>query len=200
MGTAETVKVTVPPAFVYLIALVIRLVSTCLIFILSPYKCSGVSRLTSTMIFISFSAAREYAICKISFNRELKEYSALTNSILPDSILDISRISLIRESRNFPEESTLDAYSSIGSSQLSLSIISFMPKTALIGVRISCDILARKSLLARFAFSASFLYCIFSCSNSSRLCSTHVVFTLIIIAMTISTAYKIGKRISNVRV
>ena len=77
-------------------------------------------------------------------------------SILPASIFEKSKISLIKDKSVLLALSMLIAYSRMLSSLLSRSTISFIPIMALIGVRISWDILARKSLFALLACSARF--------------------------------------------
>ena len=82
-------------------------------------------------------------------------YSSEWISIFPDSILEISKTSLIRDINVSPARSMFFAYSTISSSLLSRRIISFIPSTAFIGVRISWDILAKKTLFTSARCSAS---------------------------------------------
>ena len=58
-------------------------------------------------------------------------------SILPASILEKSRISFTRDRRVLPDTRIFSAYSSICCSDASLRIISSIPRTAFMGVRIS---------------------------------------------------------------
>ena len=71
----------------------------------------------------------------LSIDTVLKVFS--TSSILPDSILEKSRISLIMDKSVSPTDFTLPAYSLTSLSASLISIISFMPIIALIGVLIS---------------------------------------------------------------
>ena len=64
-------------------------------------------------------------------------YSTGTISIFPSSILEKSRIVLMIDKSVFPELCILAAYSRISGWLLSRSTISFIPRIALIGVRIS---------------------------------------------------------------
>ena len=77
-----------------------------------------------------------------------------TRSILPDSILEKSRISLIIDKRVSPADLIFPAYSLIALSGSLISIISFIPIIALIGVLISWLILARKLDFNWLALSA----------------------------------------------
>ena len=78
----------------------------------------------------------------------------ISSFILPLSILDISRISLIRLSRYWEERSIfLRQSSTLSGSSFSLMAIPVIPMIAFIGVRISWDMRERKSLLARLAKS-----------------------------------------------
>ncbi len=60
-------------------------------------------------------------------------------------------MSLMMDNRFLPALSTLRAYVVMLLLVLSRMIISFMPNTALMGVRISWDMFAKNSLLAEFA-------------------------------------------------
>ena len=91
-------------------------------------------------------------------------------SIFPDSIREISRISLMMDSRFLPAELMTPEYPQISLNaarissglsgsrsqdcRLSHMMISFIPSTALIGVRISWLMAARNSLLAALERSA----------------------------------------------
>ena len=77
-----------------------------------------------------------------------KLYSSSSISILPASILEKSSTSLTRVSNIRPELLTVFAYWSMTSSLFSFKIISFIPRMELIGVRISCDMLAKNFVFA----------------------------------------------------
>ena len=145
------------PLCVYLTAFDKRFNTTCFIRMSSPYNLVGRFSFTSMTNSMPFSSAFTFVIFKISFNRLLSSYSAGTISNLPDSIFDESSISLIMLIRDFADDSTSTAYFLISSSLHSLIIISFIPMTALTGVLISWDILARNFDFATFALSDSFL-------------------------------------------
>ena len=67
---------------------------------------------------------------------------------MPVSIFEKSRISFISDKSVWLADWIFPAYSRISLSSLSRSIIVSIPRIALIGVRISCDILARNTLFA----------------------------------------------------
>ena len=105
---------------------------------------------------------RKEIMLQTSVRTERRLYSAFEISICPASILEKSSTPLIMESRLLPafpmfreQERILPTAprhrfgsSSSCTVKVSRRIISFMPSTALIGVRISWDILARNSLFA----------------------------------------------------
>ena len=133
------------------------------------------STITSSFRFLS--KARCAAIFARSWIRLLISYSTGTISILPDSILEKSKISLISESSVCPAIWISIAYSLIFCSLDSRRIISSMPRTALIGVRISCDICARNLPLASFAASASWRAAsasCFACASCKFCCSAAI--------------------------
>ena len=83
------------------------------------------------------------------------EKSVYLKTVFPASILLISRTSLMIPNRCCDEMSILSAYSiTFALLPASCLINDVMPIIAFIGVRISCDILDRKSVFALFAFSA----------------------------------------------
>ena len=142
----STDKVTVPFS-VYLTALVKMFVTTCLILISSPKSTLGIFSLAFVTSCNPFLSARGLIILTKSFKTELSAYSTGIISILPASILLKSKMSFTILSREFPALRKFSAYSKIFLSLDSRKIISSIPKMALIGVLISCDILERKSLL-----------------------------------------------------
>ena len=90
----------------------------------------------------------------IKFDLE-KTSEYLFSENLPDSIFEKSSIPLIIESKLLPELCMFRQFSLTFSLIVpSRSTISHIPIIAFIGVLISCDTSARKSLFARFAFSA----------------------------------------------
>ena len=92
-----------------------------------------------------------------SFITEAKLYSTGISSILPDSILEKSSMSFMIDRSVLPALWMSSAYFLIGSPGDVRRIISSIPIIAFIGVLISWDIFARKSLFALFeAFAASF--------------------------------------------
>ena len=87
--------------------------------------------------------------------RPLTEVATWLNLTFPLSILDMSRISLIRLSRSLPERMILLKHSSsLALSSISFLAISAKPRMAFMGVLISWDILFRNTLLALLADSA----------------------------------------------
>ena len=101
-------------------------------------------------------------------------------SILPASIFEKSRISLISDSSVLLALSIFAAYSLIFPSLHSRNTISFIPMIALMGVRISWDMFARKSLFAWFACSAR----VFAARSSSL----SLTFSSVLSRYTIPTA------------
>ena len=80
-----------------------------------------------------------------------------SSSIRPASILDRSRMSLMRDSRCRPDSRMSARYSaclSLISPNIRSASTSEKPMIALSGVRSSCDMLARNSLLCRLATSS----------------------------------------------
>ena len=85
----------------------------------------------------------------------LKSYSTGIISIFPDSIFEKSSISFIKVSNVCPAFWMLKAYSRMFSSLLSRNIMASMPRTALIGVLISWDMLAKNRPFVSLDISAS---------------------------------------------
>ena len=148
-----TAKVTLPFS-VYLTALVSIFVMTCLILTSSPSRLFGISLSISSFSASPLSSALVRIILTRSLITEESSYSTGIISILPASILEKSSISLTNPSRLEPAVLILEAYVRISSSSHSLSIISFIPSTALIGVRISWDMFDKNADLASFAATA----------------------------------------------
>ena len=165
----DTVSVTLPSS-VYFTALVSRFMITCRMRTSSPNSLQGMvlsmSRTNSSPLFFARSAME----LTRSLIMEETSYFTGTSSILPSSILEKSSMLLISDSSVLPADWMLTAYSLISGSSDSRSIISFMPRTALIGVRISWDICARKELFAFPADIAASADCfnslfVFSCQR-----------------------------------
>ena len=147
------------PVSVYLTALVRMFVTTCLMRISSPIITCGSSCPALTISCRPLSDARFRIMLIRSFSTDAGSYSTGMISILPASILEKSRMSLTMPSRLPPALRRSSAYRMMPSSVDSRRIISSMPRIALIGVRISCDILDRKRDFARFAASACSAIC-----------------------------------------
>ena len=116
----------------------------CFMRISSPKSTWGMDGSTSMLSLSPLSSALLRTIFIRSLIVELNSYSTGMISILPASILEKSSRSFIRLKRVFPEFLISAAYLSISISLLSLRIISSMPRTALMGVLISCETLDRK--------------------------------------------------------
>ena len=120
----------------------------------SPFITLGRKGSTSMMNLRPLSPARLLSMFMISFSTELKAYSTGMISMRPDSIFEKSRISFMRESRLLPAPRIFSAYSRVKGSFVSRRIISSMPSTAFIGVRISWLMFERNWDFAIFAASA----------------------------------------------
>ena len=188
----------IEPLSVYFTAFVSRFMITCETRTSSPYKRLGnVSSISSVkssplaVALVSTDITKPLTICAVS-------YSASTSSIFPSSIFEKSRILFISVSKVLDAVPILSAYSRIFGSFVSWRIISFMPRTALIGVRISWDICAKNWLLAlsaRIALSAA-SFSLFSYSICFK-----VEMWYCIIAMEFNRTpqrYSTGKRFINV--
>ena len=92
--------------------------------------------------------------CKVMFEAEVRFDER--NKFIPD-------IAIVCKPEQI-KSSYIDGAPDFVAEVLSRSTISFIPSMALIGVRISCDILARKSLLAALARSAASLAIFISAS------------------------------------
>ena len=144
-----------PPAGVYLTALLKRLINTWF-----SFKASAItSSLTISNVSINNSNCFAFTcgwiiFTKLCINSEILQSCSLICTF-PLSILLISKISLIRLSKWLLEESTFCKQSRT-CSRLSiwLTAIVVNPIIAFIGVRISCDILERKVVFALFACCA----------------------------------------------
>ena len=112
----------------------------------------GTSPIVSTENDSFFSSVRTRNIISRSLSRTGRSNVEGFRVVRPASILDISRMSLIRARRCSPLRLMVPRYWHWrGVRSWSRSISWENPRMAFIGVRISCDMLARKTLLARLA-------------------------------------------------
>ena len=125
------------PESVYLIALLTILIITCRIFMESPTSFSGSSGVISYINSTSFSAILFKNISPRSLRTDSGSYTSSASFILPDSIFDISRISLIIARSAAPEFLIFIRYPCSCSECWYLSRISVIPTMAFIGVLIS---------------------------------------------------------------
>ena len=175
-------KVILPPAGVNLNAFDKRFFKICPKRTLSEIKLAFSVRLWSILNFIFFS----FAISEKSISRSLQTdiifVSSGINSTLPASILERSKMSLIRSSRSLPDLWMTQAYSvCFGVRFLSLfSSRSFARINTLFkGVLNSCDIFARNSDLYLLFNSNSFalrLNTCLACSLISFFCCSSLAF------------------------
>ena len=127
---------------------------TCLILISSPSMVDGMFSSTSSTSLTFLPFRRTLIMVETSIIIEDIWNGSVTRSILPASILEKSRISLIIVSREAEAFLIMMAFSLAKESVVSRIINSDMPLMAFIGVRISWDILARKLVFALSALSA----------------------------------------------
>ena len=135
--SSYTTRNSTSPSFVYLTALVRRLRIHCLILISSPYKTLGIRSSTITLNLSPLLTNRSLTMLIRLLIISPTSYSVGIISILPSSTLEKSRISLTIDRSVCEEVLISDAYPTISSSELSLIIISSIPRIALIGERIS---------------------------------------------------------------
>ena len=90
------------PCCVYFTALFNKLTNTCLIRTSSPNNFDGKSPSTCICNSSFFASAFAFIIFEISCIRLLKSYSTIMISSFPDSILEKSRISLIKDNKFCP--------------------------------------------------------------------------------------------------
>ncbi len=159
---------TTSPWSVNLMALPTRLVSTWRNRPASPISQVGSSGGTSAPISRPLDAACSAKSSKISSIAVRRSKSNTSSSILPASILEKSKISLIMVSRLSPERRIVSTYSCwVGSKGVSSSN-PVMPMTPFMGVRISWLMAAKNELLAREAASAASLASRITVSASLR--------------------------------
>ena len=154
------------PRGVNLIALPIRLVSTWRSRPGSPSSSCGTSCSISQVNSRPPTSALSARIRVVALSSDRRSNSVLSSSILPDSSLEKSRMSLMMVSRASADDFTMPRYSRCSAVKSVSSANSVMPMMPFIGVRISWLMVARKSLLARFACSADSLACVNSSTRS----------------------------------
>ena len=165
-----------PRSCVYFTALESRLINIWLILVSSPIKYSCLIFITSTWNNCSFAFAMGRIMASMEDTKSFKVNSSTFRTTLPLSILDTSKTSLIKLSRCCPDAVIFLVYS-LTLSGLSASFASSVvnPRTAFIGVRISCDILERNVVFELLAIcaacnaSASRLLCISRSASRSFL-------------------------------
>ena len=101
-----------------------------------------------------------------------RSQGAVRMLILPASMREKSRMSLMMAMRPFADSRTVEAYSRCSSSSSVASSRSVMPITPFIGVRSSWLMLAMNSVFARLADSAASLA---PCSSSHDRCAAAAV-------------------------
>ena len=144
----------IEPWVVNLMAFPKRLMRICLRRISSPWSSSGISPKNSVFSFTCVPCSRASINAVTSFSRAESRKESSTRRILPDSILEKSRMSLIRASSVRDADFIFAAWRLAVSSALSRRMNSAMPVMEFMGVRISWLILARKLLFALSAASA----------------------------------------------
>ena len=150
---------TTPPCCVNFTALARRLCSTCRSFVSSVTMKQGcwhncVPRASAG----SFSSARILNITSKSLSNSPRSKVDSSKEILLASIFEISRISVISDSRCSPlRMMVLTNWLCCSVRSRSRRRSWANPRMAFIGVRISWDMLARNRLFARFALSAATL-------------------------------------------
>ncbi len=170
IGFERCTPINTSPLLVNFIALPTRFIKTCRRRCMSPTICDGTSWSISYTRSISVFNAEPANTSNTSSIQVRRSKSAFSSSMFPDSILEKSRISLITDIRLSPQLLIAFAYSPCSSVSSVLDNNEDIPITPFKGVRISWLIVARNTLLALFACSASSLafssFCLanFSCS------------------------------------
>ena len=156
LGDSFTVRLILPLSGVYLTALPIIFTSACCKRRLSPVKFScSISKICTCKLCLCFLICGCTITSRLFISSgRLKQFSL--RLILPDSIRLISSTSLIRPSRWRLEASILPSESLTRSlSSICAVAIAVIPIIAFIGVRMSCDILDKKSDFALLAMLAA---------------------------------------------
>ena len=141
-----------PFSWVYFTALDRRLSRIWLILVSSPTRRSCRIPVTSTWSACPLAFAMGRMIASTEETTSFKANSSRFSTTLPLSILDTSRISLIRLSRCWPEDMIFLVYSRTFagfSASAARSVVK--PRTAFMGVRMSWDMLERNVFLASTA-------------------------------------------------
>ena len=144
-SVARLASMVTVPRSVNLLALLARLSNACRMRVWSA-RIVPMSAAQSTTIRLPFFAAIVPMVCTTSSTNGAIAKDSRWRSILPASIFDRSRMSLISASRCLAARSTRSSGSSSSSrfrSTASSCSISVTPMIALSGVRNSCDMLAR---------------------------------------------------------
>ena len=157
------------PVSVKLIAFPTRLMMTFRILVVSPRRDWGTSGSTWFTRSIPFTSAEKSIICKVSLSMSRSWKGWGFTSSLPASILEKSRMSLMRKSSESAEDWTTFWYSCCLLDSSVFRSSSVIPRMPFIGVLISWLMLARNSLLTRLALSAASLAIVSSTApDSSR--------------------------------
>ena len=149
-------SVTRPPSGVNLNALPMRLYTTWFNRKGSPTTLSGTLPSTTVSKATPRSAAWVRNTAASEPMNVARSNASYLISILPLSILLMSSMSLISDSRCSEDSVTFSKHSrTLASSPILSSAMAVMPMMPFMGVRISCDMRDRKSVLARLACCAS---------------------------------------------
>ena len=125
------------PFCVNLMALPTRLRTTCRSRRPSPVTHSGTSGAISQISSSALSSARKASVCSVSSRQFLRLKSTFSNSTLPASIFEKSRMSLMTVSSVLDERSMVSRYSRCSGLSSVSRASSVMPITPFSGVRIS---------------------------------------------------------------
>ncbi|MNS96021.1 hypothetical protein D3C72_1303020 [compost metagenome] len=143
------------PCVVNLMALLVRLTSTCSSRSASPITWSTPSGSGPMRTSIGLSCAATPMLAAILSITSARRNGACSMVMWPASIFDTSSTSLMMPSRDWPAARILRAICSASPSRPSRSSSQAMPRMALSGERISWLMLARNSALLRLAASAA---------------------------------------------
>ena len=154
-AVSSSVRSSTRPAWVNLMALLVRLVSTCSRRNASPFTMlvpKGKGWMMSSIFLLP--AAIPIALARLSITSPMRNgmHSA---SIWPASILETSRMSLMMPSNERPDARILRTRSCASVSSRACSSRYASPRMAFRGERISWLIFAKNSALLRFAASAT---------------------------------------------
>ena len=145
-----------PPSGVYFTALDSRLMRIWLIRVSSPTRYSWRMPVTSTWNSWDLARAMGWIMASTEATTSLRANRSKVSTTLPLSILETSRMSLMRLSRCCPEDVIFLVYSrTLAGLSASLDSRVVKPNTAFMGVRISWDMLDRKVVLDSLAIWAA---------------------------------------------